>query len=139
MLPREFVIAIMIGAALAVPYVLYARRAARPRAMFGIGLIIAAALYVVFAAVAADLRAIAIEVACVVVFTVIALLGMRRWPAVLAFGWCAHVLWDLLLHPVQSPGYAPWWYPLICIGFDLLVGGCILGARDPRVKRARGE
>jgi len=53
------VVAIFAGVALALPYVLYARR--RRRAL-GYGLIAAAAIYVVFAAVAGDVRAVLVEI-----------------------------------------------------------------------------
>ncbi len=80
MISNEFVLAIVAGVALAVPYVLYARRR---RQAFGIGLVVAASVYVIFAASRGTVR---------------------------------------------ESSYAPWWYPVTGIGFDLIVAGAILGS-----------
>ena len=128
MLPRELVLMIVLGAALALPYVAYARTRRRPAVLFAAGLIAAAAVYVGFALFAADWRSVMVELGGVLLFAAIAFGGLR-WPSyLLAMGWLAHAGWDLLLHPVPLSGYAPWWYPALCIGFDLFVAGAIAGA-----------
>ena len=119
-------LAVIAGAVLALPYIAYARRTRRPRTVYGVGLIVAAAVYIVFAASAGDLRAAALETGGLALFGLIAVIGMRRSLPLLAFGWGAHVLWDLLLHPVKFSGYAPWWYALVCLGFDVVVALDIL-------------
>lgn len=112
----EFALAVAAGAALAVPYVRYARRV-----HFAVGLVVAALVYVVFAISRGAIDSLLVELGGVALFTAIAFLGMRysRW--FLAVGWAAHVGWDLLLHPAGAASYAPWWYPIVCIGFDLVV------------------
>jgi hypothetical protein len=128
MLPRGLVLMIVLGAVLALPYVAYARTRRRPAVLFAAGLIVAAAIYVVFALFAADWRSVLVELGGVLLFAAIAFGGLR-WPSyLLAIGWLAHAGWDLLLHPVQLSGHAPWWYPALCIGFDLVVAGSITGA-----------
>jgi len=69
-----------------------------------------------------------IELSGVALFGVLAFFGVRRSAYFLALGWAAHVAWDLLLHPVHVSSYVPWWYPVACIGFDLVVAGAILSA-----------
>jgi len=61
-----------------------------------------------------------------VLFVGTALWGVRR-PALLAVGWTAHVLWDLFFHYAGGPAFAPAWYAMFCVGFDLPVGGYIAG------------
>lgn len=129
-----FVPAIFAGVALALPYVLYAGRVRKSRSVFGIGLVVAAAVYVAFAVFAGAFREALIEGCGVVLFGGIAVLGMRRSSWFLALGWAGHVAWDLLLHPLDHSSYAPWWYPMACIGFDLLVAGAIVGGSWLRPK-----
>lgn len=126
MIGNAFVVAVFAGASLAVPFVLYAGRLRNRRAVFGIGLTVAAAIYVAFAIAGGTPREMLTEVGGVALFGVIAVLGIRRSPYFLALGWAAHVSWDLLLHPVGQSSYAPWWYPVVCIGFDLVVAGTVL-------------
>ena len=121
-------LAILPGAALALPYVLYARRV-RDRRVFAIGLVAAAVVYVVFAAWRGTPRDVLVELGGVVLFGALAFAGIRHAAWILALGWAAHVAWDLLLHPVHAPSYAPWWYPVVCIGFDLVVAAAVFAVR----------
>jgi hypothetical protein len=125
---NELVLAISAGVALALPYLLYVQRSRERRRMFGLGLIAAAAVYVVLAASRGTLRDVLIEAGGILLFGIVAFLGIRHRASFLAFGWVAHVAWDLLLHPVNGSSYAPWWYPVLCVGFDLVVAGAIVGA-----------
>ena len=129
MLPRDLTLAILLGAVLALPYVSYARRSRRPPAVFAIGLIVAAAVYVGLALFAANTRALVVETGGLLLFAALAAAGVRWSSHLLAAAWLGHVAWDLLLHPVQSSGYAPWWYPALCIGFDIFVAGFIAAQR----------
>jgi len=126
------VVAIFAGVVLALPYVVYARR--RRRAL-GYGLIAAAAIYVVFAAVAGDVRAVLVEIVGLGAFAGIAIIGIRRSANILALGWVAHVAWDVLFHPLTHSGYAPWWYPAACIGFDLVVAAAALEIASATLER----
>ena len=128
MISEPVVVAIVVGALLALVFIETALRSGRPAKVFAAGLVVAAGLYVLFALWAGDRRAAALEAAGTGLFALFALAGARWSPHWLAAGWTAHVAWDLLLHPVQGGGYAPWWYPAACIGFDLLVAGAVLGA-----------
>lgn len=122
---QPFILALLAGALAALPYVAWARGARRPEVPFAGGLAVAALVYVVLAVVAGQPRAVLLEVAGLVVFGLAAFAGARRWPMLLAVGWGTHVVWDLALHPVEASGHAPWWYPVVCIGFDLFVAGFI--------------
>jgi hypothetical protein len=70
-----------------------------------------------------------VELAQVVVFGTLALLGLRGSPYWLAAGWALHPLWDFLLHYL-GPGhpFTPWTYAIACISFDWLVAIYILVA-----------
>jgi len=83
-----------------------------------------------------------VELAQVVVFGTMALLGLRGSPYWLAAGWALHPFWDVVLHYV-GPGhpFTPWTYAIACVSFDWLiaiyiviayglVGGRRLGFRE---------
>src|SRR5215207_11357662 len=63
-----------------------------------------------------------VELAQVVVFGTMALLGLRGSPYWLAAGWALHPFWDIVLHYV-GPGhpFTPWTYAIACVSFDWLV------------------
>ncbi len=126
----------LAGASLAFALVLFARSTSpeRERHIYGVGLVVAAAIYVGFAVAAgASTGWLAVEGAGVLIYGAAAYIGVRRWQAALAFGWAAHVAWDLLLH-VNGPGstYTPYWYPWLCVGFDVALAIAVLRARAPR-------
>lgn len=130
MIRTEFIIAIFAGLALALPYLLYARRTRHQRRIYGAGLVVAAVVYVVLAGLRGTFQDFLTEMAGIVLFGAFAFLGVRKSAYFLALGWAAHVAWDLLLHSVAVSSYAPWWYPVTCIGFDLIVAGAILGGEN---------
>jgi hypothetical protein len=68
-----------------------------------------------------------VELAQVVAFGTMALLGLRGSAYWLAAGWALHPLWDVGLHYL-GPGrlFAPMSYAFACISFDLLVAGYIV-------------
>ena len=120
---------IVAGALLGAVFVILARQQ-RPRSeavLYAIGLVIAAIIYAGFAvAGAAEPRWMAIEFAGILPFAAFAWLGLRYSTWWLAAGWLAHPLWDTGLHLVSgTPAFVPSWYPIVCIGFDLLVAGAI--------------
>jgi len=117
---------ILLGAVLAVPYVLFARGRRAERQVYAWGLLVAALIYVGFAlAAGAGAGALVAELVGVALFGAVAWQGLRRSVLWLAAGWAAHVGWDLLLHPLTASGYAPAWYVRACIGFDLAVAAWI--------------
>jgi hypothetical protein len=63
-----------------------------------------------------------VELAQVVVFGTMALLGLRGSPYWLAAGWALHPFWDVVLHYV-GPGHSftPWTYAIACVSFDWLI------------------
>ena len=117
---------ILLGALLAVPLVLWARRRRGEDRVYAQGLVVAALVYLIFAlAAGAGVGAVVTEVIGIALFGAVAWLGTGRAALWLAAGWAAHVGWDLLLHPLAEVGYAPAWYVRACIGFDLVVAAWI--------------
>ena len=97
------------------------------RRMLAAGLVIAAVIYLGFAAWAGTARWLALESAGVLLFGVPAWLGLRRTRFWLAAGWALHPVWDLWLHGSPGAAFVPSWYPVLCVGFDLVVALYLLG------------
>jgi hypothetical protein len=120
---------ILIGAVLGALFVLVARRrgGTSEARVLALGLVVAALIYVGLALARADRHGLALEAAGLGIFGLIAWLGARASLWWLVLGWVAHVGWDVGLHLDRSQGSVAAWYPLLCIGFDLVVAGYLLG------------
>ena len=125
---QALTVQILTGVLLASVLIAVARWRRREDLFFGIGLLVTAAFYLMAALWARELAALPLEVAGLIAFGTIGLLGIRGWRRLLAVGWIAHVGWDVLLHGGESARYAPDWYPMVCVGFDLFLAGYIAGS-----------
>ena len=131
----RFEIAVTIGVLGAIALVQIARSLAPRRELlvYGAGLGITAVAYVVFGLQrGAPASHLGLELVGAGLYGIAAVLATRRWPALLAFGWTAHVAWDLFFHYASGPAFAPVWYPWFCVGFDLFLGGYIAGLAAAR-------
>lgn len=122
---NESMLYVLAGAAGAMLFAALVRRFATrdPSRRHATALLVAALLYVAFAAHGGSGGGILVEAAGVVVFGGIAHIGLkRRAPAILALGWALHPVWDVALH-TSGDGllYTPHGYVPACIGFDLLL------------------
>ena len=118
----------VLGLVLAGGFIMIARRFGIPgeRRLLAAGLVVAALIYVGFAVAGAGAAWIAAELGGAVIFTGLAVLGLKRSPMSLAVGWALHPAWDAGLHLIgEGATFAPTWYVVVCISFDLLVGGYI--------------
>lgn len=118
---------LLLGLGLGAAFLAFARTRGRgEERVLALGLLVAALFYVAFALAGAERVWVLVEVAGVVVYGALAWLGLRHSLLWLAAGWGLHVLWDVGLHLAGGgAGFAPEWYVLICITFDLLVAGYI--------------
>jgi hypothetical protein len=116
----------LLGGMLACGLLIWLARLMRPEnelRLYALSLVVAALMYVGFTARGATLRWMALEVTGLVVFTSLALLGLKVSASLLALGWALHAAWDVALHKLLDAGFVPGWYPLVCVGFDLLLAG----------------
>jgi hypothetical protein len=118
---------LILGAVLALLFILFARTRGpqRESLIYSIGLIVAALFYVAFSFTGATTQWLIIELIGLLVFTLIAVLGLKVSLWFLVIGWASHVAWDILLHLVRGQPFVPDWYPVACISFDLIVAGYI--------------
>lgn len=116
---------VLAGAAGAVAFAVLVRRFARrdPSRRYAMALLVAALLYLAFAAAGGSARGVLVELGGVAAFGGVAAIGLvRRTPPLIALGWALHPLWDVALHTAgEGLGYTPHGYVPACIGFDLLL------------------
>ena len=95
----------------------------RDRAFYPTVLIVTASYYVLFAVIGASGRALAIEIAVAGVFLLLAILGFKRNPWLVAAAIAGHGVFDLIHHwLIDNPGVPRWW-PGFCLAFDVGLGG----------------
>ena len=119
---------LVVGAIAGLVFVSYARDHG-PRGeirVYAVGLVVAAVVYVVLAALGGSIRWVGIETLGVLAFALIAALGLGVAPVWLAFGWAVHAIWDVALHLVTHSGVVGTWYPIACVPFDLIVAVAIV-------------
>ncbi|MDQ3801925.1 MAG: hypothetical protein M3384_21080 [Acidobacteriota bacterium] len=119
---------IIAGAILAVGFVLIARKSGnyrKEKKIYSLGLIVAALIYVGFGIFSGSAWWNLTELGGVLIYASFAVLGLRRSGWFLSAGWALHVLWDAVLHGEQAADFVPYWYQMLCIGFDLLLAGYI--------------
>ncbi len=120
---------LLLGLIAGAAFVAFARSGGpgRERAIYANGLLIAAAVYPVFAMIWGDGIWLTVEMAGLVGFGILAWIGRYRSSPFLAVGWLLHPLWDVGLH-LWGPGahIAPTWYAIACVSFDVLLAAVIL-------------
>jgi hypothetical protein len=120
---------ILGGAVLGALFTIFARaRKGAEVRVLALGLVVAALIYVGLALAGSGREWLAIEMAGLVLFGCLAWLGLRASRWWLAMGWVAHVAWDVGLHLDRAQAVVAAWYPLLCVGFDLVVAGFLVSA-----------
>jgi hypothetical protein len=120
------------GAALAIVAFLLSRfiRDIVGRSLVVIFLFVAAGAYFGFAVLAKDVLGTdpiwtSVELAQVLVFGTMGLLGLRGSPWWIAAGWALHPFWDLLHYMGPGHSFAPMTYAVSCFSYDLIVAAYI--------------
>ena len=65
---------------------------------------------------------VAVEIIGVIAFLSSSLFGRWGSPAILATGYFAHGVWDVVHHLGAIPTFLPDWYAPFCLGYDWVVG-----------------
>jgi hypothetical protein len=94
--------------------------------LFGVILGFVVGSYWAFASASGLPRALAIEVAAGLLFLAAAVFGVWSSPALLAAGYTAHGLWDILHHPRGVQTGIPRWVPPFCLVYDWVIAAFIL-------------
>jgi hypothetical protein len=113
-----FAVGVVVGVA---GVLLFRLRPGSEKRLYGIGLIIAALIYVGFALHGDGAKWIGIELLGLLVYGIAAIAGWRGSGWWLAIGWAAHAAWDLVVHGAHTP-FAPRPYAVWCAGVDITFG-----------------
>lgn len=89
--------------------------------IYAAALIIAASIYVGFSLLSQNTTWIFTEILGVIVFSLISFLGLKFSPWLLAMGWLIHPAWDLFIDNHNLNTFVPHWYPIVCMGYDILI------------------
>ena len=95
---------------------------ATQRKLMAVWLVVAALIYPALATLRGAYDWLPYEFVGVALYGSLAWIGWRYSLIVLAAGWVLHALWDCLTHGAFMPA----WYPMWCLGFDLLLAGFIV-------------
>jgi hypothetical protein len=98
----------------------------RERAFYPTVMIVIAAYYVLFAAMAASSRILILEITFASIFLVLAIVGYKKNLWLVALAIVGHGIFDLA-HPFlfADPGVPRWW-PGFCSIFDVVLGGLLI-------------
>lgn len=91
------------------------------------GIVIAAIIYVGFVIQKGAWDFLYMELIGVGIYSILAWLSLKYNNYWLALAWALHIAWDMLLHDAVSTSYVPVWYPVSCIGFDIMIACYVLG------------
>jgi hypothetical protein len=88
-------------------------------------LILVATYYVLFAVMAGSTRAMMLESLVMMAFLVLAAVGFRTSPWVIAVGLCAHGLLDVGHERIVTNPGVPVWWPSFCAAYDVVAAGVL--------------
>jgi hypothetical protein len=92
---------------------------------YGIMLAMIAGVYIGFAISDGRRDKLILEVVIALGFCMLVLIGMWKWPVLIAVGYLLHAVWDLAHHPFKFGARVKSWYPPACVIYDALVGAFI--------------
>lgn len=119
-----FLLFFILGLLLPIPWIAWLHRFDDRRVTIGIGmgLLVAALIYIGFALYQGDGSWLMVECIGVAFYGLCAWLALRNSMIWLAVGWGLHPVWDAALHWF-GPGahIVPPWYAIACLSFDLTV------------------
>jgi hypothetical protein len=130
--------AALIGAALAIGVAVFAHAVGfdRDRAFYPAVLIVIASYYLLFALMAGiSGRGLVEEIAALLVFAAVAVLGFRTSLWLVAAGLALHGLFDFVRPLALSEHGAPAWWPPFCLAFDVAAAAGLALLLWPRPAR----
>jgi hypothetical protein len=124
------VIEAILGAAVGVLSVLFARVIRGQRWLYSIGLLVLPSLYALFALHAREQSVVLQELLYGIPFfvaaLVFALVSVRHSAVVVGAFWMLHGLYDLMHGHFFTNSGVPGWYPVWCCAVDVVIGAYLL-------------
>jgi hypothetical protein len=120
---------IVTGGGIAAMLAALLRRSRNETSLWAMALVVAALIYPAFALGAGGPSAAPQEFLGSLPWIAVAIASRGFGPSLLAAGWAAHGVWDMM--PVNRP-WMPDFYPPLCLGFDLVVAVRLVALRYSR-------
>ena len=92
----------------------------KERSFYPVVLIVIAALYLLFAAMAKSTGSLVAEAIPALVFVAMAALGFRKTPWLVVAGLALHGVFDFFHHAVIANPGVPVWWPGWCLAYDVV-------------------
>lgn len=92
----------------------------KERSFYPVVLIVIAALYLLFAAIAGSTESFVAESIPALLFVAIAALGFRKTPWLVVVGLALHGVFDFFHHAVIANPGVPVWWPGWCLAYDVI-------------------
>jgi hypothetical protein len=114
----------------------------RERCFYPTILIVIASYYVLFAVMGASGRTLGIEIGVAAGFSLVAVLGFKRNPWLVAGAIAGHGVFDWVRSGFIQNSGVPLWWPGFCLAFDVMIGAWLAvrlmwPSRDTHNPRAR--
>ena len=120
--------AALAGVGLAVPSAIYFLLLPQPLYALHLAVFLSAiaGVYGGFSVLDGRVRTIVLEGSVMAMFIALAMVGLKFSLLILAFGYVAHGVWDLVHHPKLVTTKIAAWYPPFCAVYDFSIAAFIL-------------
>ncbi|NJN05222.1 MAG: hypothetical protein HC814_00770 [Rhodobacteraceae bacterium] len=92
----------------------------KERSFYPVVLIVIAALYILFAAMAGSTDSLVAEAIPALIFVAMAAIGFRKTPWLVVAGLALHGVFDFFHHAVITNPGVPVWWPGWCLAYDVV-------------------
>lgn len=92
----------------------------KDRSFYPVVLIVIAALYLLFAAMAGSTGSLVAETVPALLFVTMAVLGFRKTPWLVVAGLALHGVFDFFHHALIANAGVPQWWPGWCLAYDVI-------------------
>ena len=118
-------VALILGLLIAFIAIAMAKDVGLPPRAFALSLTVLPAIYMLFALMVGDLGAMALEFAYGLPYFMLGYLcfkrGFKGSGMVVVALWALHAVYDVYHHLLVANAGVPFWYPALCLGFDIMI------------------
>lgn len=120
---NEIAFYVVTGILAAIALLIYIRKypVRKKYNVMAVGLVAVATIYVAFSVTTVNWIWITVEVVGLLLFLLFVWMAFHYSMWFVVFGWMAHIIWDMGVHPQETAPYVPYWYAWICVGFDAVI------------------
>ena len=118
-------VALILGLLIAFIAIAMAKDVGLPPRAFALGMVVLPAIYMLFALMVGDMGAMALEFAYGLPYFVLGVIcfkrGFKGSGLLVVALWAVHAAYDVFHHVLVANAGVPFWYPALCLGFDIMM------------------